>query len=56
MANESKPLILTIDGKTIECEPCPKHFRYFEAGYLVVSCKKCVVRRIPAATPTEEKP
>ena len=41
MLDPEKFYRLEIEGKTIDCLPCPRHSRYVEAGYLVVSCRKC---------------
>ena len=36
--------VLTINEKRIYWAPCPKHVPYLRSGYLVLSCKKCVIR------------
>ena len=38
------PIIFEVNGKTVSAIPCSKrHREYFEAGYLVLSCKKCTL-------------
>jgi hypothetical protein len=36
---------LNVRGNHIIATPCKAHRQHFEAGYLVVSCKKCVLRK-----------
>lgn len=33
-----------INGRDIEWVACPKHAHYQDSGYIVLTCKKCVVR------------
>ena len=35
-----------VHGRTVEYTPCAKHAAYEKSGYLVLSCRKCVVRRV----------
>lgn len=43
------PVIVTIEGRTIEFTPCSAdHEAYIQDGYLVLSCPKCTLRPLPA--------
>jgi len=35
-----------VHGRMVDYTPCAKHAEYEKAGYLVLSCRKCVVRRV----------
>lgn len=42
-----EPIIIHWNGRTIEAVPCShKHRALFEAGYLVLSCSRCSLRRV----------
>lgn len=43
-----------LDGRRYRAQSCPKHVAYYEAGYLVASCKRCTVERIPEPSNSEE--
>lgn len=46
---------VTFDGRTFDYTPCSKkHAAYFEAGYLVPSCRKCAIIRNGADTRTAD--
>jgi len=42
----SEPKLLTIKGRTVEWVICSKHEQYRDSGVMVLSCRKCVIRRI----------
>lgn len=36
--------VIQVHGRDIEWVACPKHAHYQDSGYIVLTCKKCVVR------------
>jgi hypothetical protein len=36
-----------INGRAVEWTPCKRHVHYVLSGHVVLSCKDCVLHRVP---------